>query len=63
MLISFIGNVIAGLNQRRGTILNSEIRQDEFTVIADVALNEMFGYSGQLRGSTQGKGDQQLSRS
>jgi len=49
-------NVIGGLNTRRGTIVDSEVRDDEFTAIADVALNDMFGYSNQLRGSTQGKG-------
>ena len=52
-----IGNVIGGLTSRRGTILDSEVRDDEFTVIADVALNDMFGYSSQLRGATQGKGE------
>ena len=43
------GAVVAGLNQRRGTISNTEVRQDEFTVTAEVALSEMFGYSAQLR--------------
>ena len=49
--------MIGGLNTRRGTIVDSEVRDDEFTAIADVALNDMFGYSNQLRGSTQGKGE------
>jgi len=53
----FQSNVIGGLNTRRGTIVDSEVRDDEFTAIADVALNDMFGYSNQLRGSTQGKGE------
>jgi translation elongation factor EF-G len=48
--------VIGGLNTRRGTIIDSEVREDEFTAVAEVALNDMFGYSNQLRGSTQGKG-------
>ena len=51
------GAVIGGLNQRRGTIIDSEVREDEFTAIAEVALNDMFGYSSQLRGATQGKGE------
>lgn len=55
-----IGAVIGGLNQRRGTIIDSDIRDDEFTCIAEVALNDMFGYSNQLRGSTQGKGNRRL---
>lgn len=49
--------VIGGLNTRRGTIIDSEVRDDECTILAEVALNDMFGYSNQLRGSTQGKGE------
>jgi elongation factor G len=49
--------VIGGLNARRGTIIDSEVREDEFTAVAEVALNDMFGYSSQLRGATQGKGE------
>jgi len=55
--MSTLGQVIGGLNTRRGTIVDSEVRDDEFTAIAEVALNDMFGYSNQLRGSTQGKGE------
>ena len=51
------GAVIGGLNARRGTIIDSEVRDDEFTAVAEVALNDMFGYSSQLRGGTQGKGE------
>ena len=51
------GAVIGGLNARRGTIIDSEVREDEFTAVAEVALNDMFGYSNQLRGATQGKGE------
>ena len=53
---SCIGAVIAGLNARRGTITDSEVREEEFTCTAEVALNDMFGYSSHLRGVTQGKG-------
>ncbi|KAF9475039.1 translation elongation factor G [Pholiota conissans] len=55
--VEFQSQVIGGLNTRRGTIVDSEVRDDEFTAIAEVALNDMFGYSNQLRGSTQGKGE------
>ncbi|KAG7441953.1 translation elongation factor G [Guyanagaster necrorhizus] len=53
----FQSTVIGGINTRRGTIVDSEIRDDEFSCSAEVALNDMFGYSNQLRGSTQGKGE------
>lgn len=55
--IEFQGAVIGALNQRKGTIEDTEIRDEEFTITADVALNDMFGYSSQLRGLTQGKGE------
>ncbi|KAG8933508.1 Elongation factor G, mitochondrial [Tulasnella sp. 418] len=55
--IEFQGAVIGGLNSRRGTIVDTEVREEEFTVVAEVSLNDMFGYSSQLRGTTQGKGE------
>ncbi|KAG6901418.1 Elongation factor G, mitochondrial [Termitomyces sp. Mi166 len=55
--VEFQSAVIGSLNTRRGTIVDSEVRDDEFTAIAEVALNDMFGYSNQLRGVTQGKGE------
>ena len=54
--IEFQGSVIGAINQRKGTIVDTEIRDDEFTLTSEVALNDMFGYAGQLRGLTQGKG-------
>jgi elongation factor G len=45
------------LNQRRGSINDSETRDEEFVAQVDVSLNDMFGYSGALRGMTQGKGE------
>ena len=53
----FQGAVIGALNQRKGTISDTEVREDEFTLTAEVSLNDMFGYSSQLRGLTQGKGE------
>ncbi|CAD6898195.1 unnamed protein product [Tilletia controversa] len=55
--VEFQGAVIGALNQRKGTIENTEVREDEFTLTAEVSLNDMFGYSSQLRGLTQGKGE------
>ncbi|PWN39156.1 elongation factor G, mitochondrial [Ceraceosorus guamensis] len=53
----FQGAVIGALNQRRGVVEDSEVREDEFSITAEVSLNDMFGYSSQLRGLTQGKGE------
>ena len=53
----FQGDVIALLNKRGATINDSEVGVDEFTVFADCSLNGMFGFSSNLRASTQGKGE------
>jgi len=51
----FQGVVTGGISSKRGVILGTEARQG-FTVIqAEVPLAEMFGYSNDLRSSTQGK--------
>jgi elongation factor G len=53
----FQGAVMGQLNQRRGTIMASE-KQESFVVAqAEVPLNDMFGYSTDLRSATQGKGE------
>ncbi len=53
----FQGTVVGLLNQRRGTILSTESEDVNFTVVAHVPLNTMFGYSTDLRSGTQGKGE------
>ncbi|KAA1081069.1 Elongation factor G, mitochondrial [Puccinia graminis f. sp. tritici] len=55
--IEFQGNVIGAINQRRGTIIDTDVGVDEVVLVAEVSLNEMFGYASQLRGMTQGKGE------
>lgn len=53
----FQGPVIGQLNQRRGIIVNTTSDSGYVVVEAEVPLNQMFGYSTDLRGNTQGKGE------
>jgi elongation factor G len=53
----FQGAVVGQLNQRRGTILSTENAEGYLTAVAEVPLNQMFGYSTDLRSATQGKGE------
>ena len=50
------GTVIRGLNARRGT---SIVRACPLLFV-NVALSDIFGYSNQLYGATQGKSELQL---
>lgn len=53
----FSGNVLGGLNRRRGMITGSSTRQGYAKITAEVPLSEMFGYSNDLRSGTQGKAE------
>jgi len=53
----FQGTVVGQLNQRRGTIISTDTGDQSFTVVCHVPLNNMFGYSTDLRSATQGKGE------
>ncbi|KAJ3099030.1 Elongation factor G, mitochondrial [Phlyctochytrium planicorne] len=51
------GSVIALLNKRKGTIGDSEVRDDYVEISSEVPLNDMFGFSTDLRSISQGKGE------
>ncbi|HVU00452.1 MAG TPA: elongation factor G [Polyangiaceae bacterium] len=52
----FQGGVVGQVNQRRGVILDTTT-DENVTIVAEVPLNTMFGYSTDLRSATQGKGN------
>jgi len=54
----FQGQVVGNLNRRKGLIQASDSRDDGFAIIrVHVPLESMFGYSTDLRSSTEGKGE------
>ena len=53
----FQGTVIGQINRRKGVIVNSETQDGYVIIEAEAPLNEMFGYSTDLRSATQGKGE------
>jgi elongation factor G len=52
----YTGTVIGGLSAKRGQIQGQETRTGAVQVDALVPLSEMFGYTNDLRSSTQGRG-------
>lgn len=53
----FQGVAIALLNKRKGNLTGSETQDLTVVITADVPLSQMFGFSTDLRGATQGKGE------
>ncbi len=51
-----VGDVIGDLNRRRGMIKSQEVGPTNVRIKADVPLSEMFGYIGDLRSNTAGRG-------
>jgi elongation factor G len=52
----YMGDVIGDLSSRRGNIIGMDDKNGVKQVDANVPLSEMFGYSNDLRGKTQGRG-------
>ncbi len=53
----FQGPCIALLNKRKGMIGDTEVNEEYVEITSQVPLNEMFGFSTDLRSITQGKGE------
>jgi len=56
----YLGNVIGDLNARRGKVGNMGQQSGRQIVDAEVPLAELFGYVGELRSLTQGRGDKSM---
>ncbi|KAF8446528.1 elongation factor G 1 precursor [Terfezia claveryi] len=53
----FQGNIVGLMNKRNAVIEETDIGVEDFTLYANCSLNQMFGFSTQLRAATQGKGE------
>ena len=56
----FTGGVIGDIQARRGKLEGMEARAGRQIVTAEVPLAELFGYVGDLRSVTQGRGDKSM---
>ena len=52
----YVGDTLAGLAAKRGTIHGADMRSGSHIITAEVPLATMFGYANELRSATQGRG-------
>ncbi len=53
----YLGGVMGGITSRRGVLTGTDTSHGNVCIHAEVPLSEMFGYTTDLRGSTQGRAD------
>eukprot|EP00048_Salpingoeca_helianthica_P010151 m.145269 g.145269 ORF g.145269 m.145269 type:complete len:738 (-) comp15023_c0_seq3:25-2238(-) len=51
------GGLVGVINKRKGSVTGSDSKDGYSTLQAQVPLNDMFGFSAELRSTTQGKGE------
>lgn len=49
--------VLPQLSKRKAIIVSTDMNDGWFIITAEIPLNNMFGYSAEIRSSTQGKGE------
>uniref|UniRef100_A0A8D8LCL1 Elongation factor G, mitochondrial n=1 Tax=Cacopsylla melanoneura TaxID=428564 RepID=A0A8D8LCL1_9HEMI len=55
--VEFQGVVLSLITKRHGIMQGNEGKDDWVTIYAEIPLNDMFGFAGDLRSNTQGKGE------
>lgn len=53
----FQGSIITLMTRRNGLIVTTDESDGFFSIVCEVPLNDMFGFSTELRTATQGKGE------
>ncbi|HOE90508.1 MAG TPA: elongation factor G [Candidatus Cloacimonadota bacterium] len=53
--VDFIGDIIGDINVRRGRVIEIRTMGQKQEILAEIPLNEMFGYSTRIRSLSQGR--------